>query len=132
MLATNAMHRNTLKSFVVLLSLSFGAPVVAFDGGSVQDGETQVQPPDYLSFHNDCMDIQLTMWGEVAELMADLATAHCYCEFHQLEISGNFSSENKRQASTSCYRKGTRPKKETFIKWAIPLHQRRLNEIRSE
>ena len=30
----------------------------------------------YSEFHQSCMDIQMTMWGEVAELMEDLATAH--------------------------------------------------------
>ena len=27
----------------------------------------------------------MTMWGEVAELKEDLATAHCYCEYSKLE-----------------------------------------------
>ena len=27
----------------------------------------------------------MTMWGEVAELMEDLATAHCYCEYTKFE-----------------------------------------------
>ena len=39
----------------------------------------------YSEFHQSCMDIQMTMWGEVAELMEDLATAHCYCEYTKLE-----------------------------------------------
>ena len=39
----------------------------------------------YSEFHQSCMDIQMTMWGEVAELMEDVATAHCYCEYTKLE-----------------------------------------------
>ena len=35
------------------------------------------------------MDIQVTMWGEVAELMEDLATAHCYREYTKLEGLGD-------------------------------------------
>ena len=40
----------------------------------------------------------MTMWGEVAELMEDLATAHCYCEYTKLEGLETISWADKNDA----------------------------------
>ena len=72
------------------------------------------------------MDIQMTMWGEVAELMEDLATAHCYCEYTKLEAIETITWADKDSAYIECAQEGTIRKKEAFIWWALPLHHQRL------
>ena len=82
----------------------------------------------YSEFHQSCMDIQMTMWGEVAELMEDLATAHCYCEYTKLEDLESITWADKSAADIECANQGTISKKEAFIRWALPLHLQRLEE----
>ena len=82
----------------------------------------------YSEFHQSCMDIQMTMWGEVAELMEDLATAHCYCEYTKLEGLETISWADKNDADIECANEGTISKKEAFIWWALPLHRQRLED----
>ncbi|ABB35487.1 conserved hypothetical protein [Synechococcus sp. CC9605] len=72
------------------------------------------------------MDIQMTMWGEVSELMEDLATAHCYCEYTKLEDLATITWEDENEANVACAWEGMIRKKEAFIWWALPLHRQRL------
>ena len=110
-------------------------PAIAFDGGwydkeekpelSTDQSETLAK---YSEFHQSCMDIQMTMWGEVAELMEDLATAHCYCEYAKLEELESITWADKNAADIECANQGTISKKEAFIGWALPLHRQRLED----
>ena len=83
---------------------------------------------EYSEFHQSCMDTQMTMWGEVAELMEDLATAHCYCEYTKLEGLDAITWEDENAADVACAQEGTIKKKEAFIWWALPLHRQRLDD----
>ena len=72
------------RLLLLLVPLVLADPAIAFDGGWYDKEEKPELFPDqsetlakYSEFHQSCMDIQMTMWGEVAELMEDLATAHC-------------------------------------------------------
>ena len=112
-------------------------PAIAFDGGGFEAEEKIEVPPDqsktktltkYSEFHQSCMDIQVTMWGEVAELMEDLATAHCYCEYTKLEDLESITWADKNAADIECANQGTISKKEAFIWWALPLHRQRLED----
>ena len=82
----------------------------------------------YSESHQSCMDIQMTMWGEVAEPIEDLATAHYYCEYTNLEGLKTIAWANKNDADIECTNEGTISKKETFIWWALPLHRQRLED----
>ena len=82
------------RLLLLLVPVVLADPAIAFDGGGFEAEEKMEVPTDqsktktlakYSEFHQSCMDIQMTMWGEVAELMEDLATAHCYCEYTKLE-----------------------------------------------
>ncbi len=76
-----------------------GVSAAAFDGGGLDQGgadpmDRQQQndmQPDYISYHALCMEREMRMWGEAAELMADLATAQCHCEYTELEQAGGFA-----------------------------------------
>ena len=67
------------RLLLLLVPLVLADPAIAFDGGwydkeekpelSTDQSETLAK---YSEFHQSCMDIQMTMWGEVAELMEDL------------------------------------------------------------
>ena len=125
---------NRLLLFFVPLFLAETA--VAFDGGGFGAKEktevsTEQSGPTILSsypeFHSSCMEIQMTLWGEAAELMEDLATAHCYCEYSKLEGLNSITWEDKEAAYAACAREGTTRKKEAFIWWALPLHRQRLD-----
>ena len=117
------------------IALLMGASAAAFDGGGldqVDDDQTDRQrqtevQPDYISYHASCMEREMRMWGEVAELMADLATAQCHCEYTQLQQAGAFGEALRESAAAVCARRGSRDKKEAFIQWALPRHQQRMN-----
>ena len=117
------------------IALLMGASAAAFDGGGfdqVDDDQTDRQrqtevQPDYISYHASCMEREMRMWGEVAELMADLATAQCHCEYTELEQAGAFSNAVRESASAGCAPRGSRDKKRAFIEWALPRHQQRMN-----
>ena len=71
------------RLLLLLISLVLADPAIAFDGGWYDKEEKQELSTGqagtlakYSEFHQSCMDIQRTMWGEVAELMEDLETAH--------------------------------------------------------
>ena len=110
-------------------------PAIAFDGGGFEAEEKIAVPTDqsktktltrYLKFHQSCMDIQMTMWGEVAELMEDLATAHCYCEYTKLEGLETVTWSDRNDAEIACANEGIINKKDAFIRWALPRHRQRL------
>ena len=121
------------RLLLLLVPMVVADPAIAFDGGWYDEKEKPELSTDqletlakYSEFHQSCMDIQMTMWGEVAELMEDLATAHCYCEYTKLESLDTIMWEDKNVAYVACAQEGTIKKKEAFIWWALPLHLQRL------
>ena len=129
-----------LKRLLLLLApVVLADPAVAFDGGGFEAEEKIAVPTDqsktktlakYLEFHQSCMDIQMTMLGEVAELMEDLATAHCYCEYTKLEGLETVTWSDRNDAEIACANEGIISKKDAFIRWALPLHHQRLGDER--
>jgi hypothetical protein len=110
-------------------------PAIAFDGGGFDAAEKTVVSrkqsetttlAKYSEFHSSCMEIQMTIWGEAAELMEDLATAHCYCEYSKLEELSSITWEDKEAAYIECAREGSIRKKEAFMWWALPLHRQKV------
>ena len=125
------------RLLLLLVPMVLADPAIAFDGGGYWTEKKIEAPTDqsktktlakYSEFHQSCMDIQMTMWGEVAELMEDLATAHCYCEYTKLEGLETISWVDKNDADIECANEGTISKKEAFIWWALPLHRQRLED----
>ena len=123
------------RLLLLLCPLVLAKTAIAFNGGgyetekkaklSTNQSKTKTLAK-YSEFHQSCMDIQMTMWGEVAELMEDLATAHCYCEHTKLEGLDTITREDENAADVACAQEGTIRKKEAFIWWALPLHRQRL------
>ena len=100
------LQNDDMKRLLLLLvPLVLADPAIAFDGDwydkeerpelSTDQSETLAK---YSEFHQSCMEIQMTMWGEVAELMEDLATAHCYCEYTKLEDLESITWADKNAA----------------------------------
>ena len=125
------------RLLLLLVRMVLADPAIAFDGGGYWTEKKIEAPTDqsktitlakYSEFHQSCMDIQMTMWGEVAELIEDLATAHCYCEYTKLEGLETISWADKNDADIECANEGTISKKEAFIWWALPLHRQRLKD----
>ena len=125
------------RLLLLLVPIVLTDPAIGFDGGGYWTEKKIEAPTDqsktktlakYSEFHQSCMDIQMTMWGEVAELMEDLATAHCYCEYTKLEGLKNITWSDKNDADIECANEGTISKKEAFIWWALPLHRQRLGD----
>ena len=125
------------RLLLLLVPMVLADPAIAFDGGGYWTEKKIEAPTDqsktktlakYSEFHQSCMDIQMTMWGEVAELMEDLAVAHCYCEYTKLEGLETISWADKNDADIECANEGTISKKEAFIWWALPLHRQRLED----
>ena len=116
------------RLLLLLVALVLAETAIAFDGGwydtegklelSTDQSETLAE---YSDFHQSCMDIQMTMWGEVAELMEDLAKAHCYCEYTKLEDLETITWADKNAADIECANQGTISKKEAFI-WCCLLY----------
>ena len=127
------------KLLLLLAPLVLADPAIAFDGGwydkeekpelSTDQSETLTK---YSEFHQSCMDIQMTMWGEAAELMGDLATAHCYCEYTKLEELETITWSDKNAADIECANEGTISKEEAFIWRALPIHCQRLEDERQQ
>ena len=122
---------------LILVPLVLADPAIAFDGVGFETNEKIEVPTDqsktktlakYSEFHQSCMDIQMTMWGEVAELMEDLATAHCYCEYTKLESLETVTWSDRNDADIACANEGIISKKEDFIWWALPLHRQLLED----
>ena len=125
------------RLLLLLVPVVLADPAIAFDGGwHDKEEKTEISTDKsktktlarYSEFHKSCMDIQMTMWGEVAELMEDLATAHCYCEYTKLEDLESITWADKNIADIECANQGTISKKEAFILWALPLHRQRLED----
>ena len=103
------------RLLLLLCPLVLAETAIAFDGGgyetekkaelSTNQSKTKTLAK-YSEFHQSCMDIQMTMWGEVAELMEDLATAHCYCEYTKLEGLDTITREDENAADVCCLRSG--------------------------
>ena len=125
------------RLLLILCPLVLAETAIAFDGGgyetekkaelSTNQSKTKTLAK-YSEFHQSCMDIQMTMWGEVAELMEDLATAHCYCEYTKLESLETVTWADRNDADIACAKEGIISKKEAFIWWALPLHRQRLRD----
>ena len=123
------------RLLLLLISLVLADPAIAFDEGwydkeekpELSTGRSETLAK-YSEFHQSCMDIQMNMWGEVAELMEDLATAHCYCEYIKLEDLKSIAWADKNAADIECANQGAISKKEAFIWWALPLHLQHLEE----
>ncbi|MDA9739997.1 hypothetical protein N9U66_01240 [Synechococcus sp. AH-736-M20] len=108
------------RLLLLLCPLVLAETAIAFDGGgyetekkaelSTNQSKTKTLAK-YSEFHQSCMDIQMTMWGEVAELMEDLATAHCYCEHTKLEGLDTITREDENAADVACAQEGTIRKK---------------------
>ena len=134
--SSSQLQNDDMKRLLLLLvPLVLADPAIAFDGGwydKEEERELSNGQPEtlakYSEFYQSCMDIQMTMWGEVAELMEDLATAHCYCEYTKLEGLESITWADKNAADIECDNQGTIGKKEAFIWWALPLHRQRLEE----
>ena len=113
------------RLLLVLVPLVLAAPAVAFDGGGFDAAEkTDVSRKQsetttlakYSEFHASCMEIQLTMWGEVAQLKEELATAHCYCEYSKLKGLSSITWEDEEAAYTECAQESTmRNKRSLYI-----------------
>ena len=125
------------RLLLLLVPLVLADPAIAFDGEGFKTEERIEVLTDqsrtktlakYSEFHQSCMDIQMTMWGEVAELMEDLATAHCYCEYTKLESLETVTWADRNDADIACAKEGIISKKEAFILWALPLHRQRLRD----
>ena len=123
------------RLLLLLCPLVLAKTAITFDGGGYETEQKSELSTDHLKaktlakyseFHQSCMHNQMTMWGEVAELMEDLATAHCYCEYTNLESLDTITWEDKNAAYVAYAQKGTIRKKEAFIWWALPLHLQRL------
>ena len=125
------------RLLLLLVPMVLADPAIGFDGGGYWTEKKIEAPTDqsktktlakYSDFHQSCMDIQMTMWGEVAELMEDLATAHCYCEYTKLEGLETINWADKNDAAIECANEGTISKKEAFTWWALPLHRQCLED----
>jgi len=123
------------RLLLLLVPLALAEPAFAFNGGWYEKREKPELSTDqpetlatYSEFHQSCMDIQMTMWGEVAELMEDLATAHCYCEYTKLEGLETVTWSDRNDAEIACANEGIINKKDAFIRWALPLHRQRLGD----
>ena len=123
------------RLLLLLVPLVLAETAIAFDGGGYETEQKSELSTDHLKaktlakyseFHQSCMHNQMTMWGEVAEIMEDLATAHCYCEYTKIESLDTITWEDKNAAYAECAQKGMIKKKEAFIRWALPLHLQRL------
>ena len=131
----NQQNDDMKRLLLLLVQLVLADPAIAFDGGwsdkeekpKLSTGESKTLAK-YSEFHQSCMDIQMTMWGEVAELMEDLAKAHCYCEYTKLEGLETITGADKNAADIECANQGKINNKEAFIWWALPLHRQRLED----
>ena len=107
------------RLLLLLVPLALAEPAFAFNGGwyeKEEKPELSTDQPEtlatYSEFHQSCMDIQMAMWREVAELMEDLAAAHCYCEYIKLEDLKSIAWADKNAADIECANQGAISKKE--------------------
>ena len=125
-----------MKVVVFVAAILMTGPASAFDGGGWDDEQqsttldvTTLQSlPDYRSYHNHCLERELTMWGEVAELMTTVATATCTCEYIELEQAKTFDDISRDGAAVHCSRQATRANQKTLMRWALPIHNQRMKQ----
>ena len=125
-----------LKILVFVAVILLTGQASAFDGGgwddeqqsTTLDVETLQSLPDYRSYHNYCLERELTMWGEVAELMTTIATATCTCEYIELEQAKTFDSNSREEAAMHCSRQATRTNQQTLMRWSLPIHDQRMKQ----
>ena len=125
-----------LKILVFVAVILLTGQASAFDGGgwddeqqsTTLDVETLQSLPDYRSYHNYCLERELTMWGEVAELMTTIATATCTCEYIELEQAKTFDSNSREEAAMHCSRQATRTNQQTLMRWSLPIHDQRIKQ----
>ena len=129
-------RKKALKALLFAVAILLTSPVSAFDGGgwddekksTTLDVETLQSLPDYRSYHNYCLERELTMWGEVAELMTNLATATCTCEYIELEQAKTFDDISREGAAVHCSRQATRANQKRLMRWALPIHDQRMKQ----
>ena len=118
--SSSKLQNDDMKRLLLLLvPLVLADPAIAFDGGwydkeekpELSTGRSETLAK-YSEFHQSCMDIQMNMWGEVAELMEDLATAQCYCEYTKREDLETITWADKNAADIECANQGAISKKE--------------------
>ncbi|WP_053068512.1 MULTISPECIES: hypothetical protein [unclassified Synechococcus] len=121
-----------MKLLILILVSIYGLPSNGFGGNFMDDTRTDKEAfntaTSYPVFHAKCMEKEMVMWGEVAELMVDLSTSHCYCKYTELQNRESYSLESQDIAASSCYRQATMDKKAEFIWWALPLHRQKMKE----
>ena len=121
-----------MKILILILLLVSGLPSKAFGGDNMlnqkENKDAINKNTSYSVFYTQCMNKEMSMWGEVAELMVDLSTSHCYCKYTELQKRGNYSDESQDIAASSCYHQATLNKKDQFIWWALPLHKIKMKE----
>ena len=84
-----------MKRLMQPLELLTTIPAIVYDGGEVYANNTDKIPskrdvqnetlPSYSDYHSSCFQTQMTLWGDMTELMENLATALCFCEYLKLE-----------------------------------------------
>lgn len=80
------------------------SPADAFEGGgwddekqsTTLDVEALQSLLDYRSYSSHCLKRELTIWGEVAELMTTIPTAICTCEYIELEQAKTSMSKTEK------------------------------------
>ena len=125
-----------MKVLVFVAAILMTGPASAFDGGGWDDEQqstrldvTTLQSlPDYRSYHTHCLERELTMWGEVAELMTTVATATCTCEYIELEQAKTFDDISREGAAVHCSRQATRANQKRLMRWALPIHDQRMKQ----
>ena len=125
-----------MNVLVVVAAILLTGPASAFDGGGWDDEQqsttldvkTLQSLPDYRSYHNHCLERELTMWGEVAELMTTVATATCTCEYIELEQAKTFDDNSLESAAAHCSHQATRANQKRLMRWALPIHAQRMKQ----
>ena len=125
-----------MKALIFASIILLASPASAFDGGgwdneqqsTTLDVKTLQSLPDYRSYHSHCLERELTMWGEVSELMTTIATATCTCEYIELEQAKTFDHSILEDAAIHCSRQATRANQQTLMRWALPIHDQRMQQ----
>ena len=125
-----------LKILVFVAVILLTGPASAFDGGGWDDEhqskkldfETTQSLPDYQRYHDHCLERELTMWGEIAEMMTNIATATCTCEYIELEQAKTFDDNSRESAAVHCSHQATRANQKRLMRWALPIHSQRMKQ----
>ena len=128
--------KTPLKALVFVAAILLTSPASAFDGGGWDDEhqskkldfETIQSLPDYQSYHGHCLERELTMWGEIAEMMTNIATATCTCEYIELEQAKTFDDNSRESAAVHCSHQATRANQKRLMRWALPIHSQRMKQ----